>query len=138
MDADCGRGARGNLPAQASLIFERRSWGAEAEQGLALALGEWAQAIRDGVTAGRMELWQIDGASWAVTEIRDGVLIVWCYQGRDVVRVAEIFRRSLVRNGLDTLEFSTKRKGLHRLLAPLGFELVAVDDGQFRRYQVDA
>jgi hypothetical protein len=126
-------------PAPPALTFEKRpQWDAAAEAGLALALGDWSQAIRDGVNAGRMELWRIDGDSWAVTECRAGVLIVWCYQGRQVRRVAEVLKGSLVKNGLDTLEFSTKRKGLHRLLAPLGFELAAVDDGDIRRYQVTA
>lgn len=120
-------------------MLELREWCAEAERGLAAALGDYPEAIRDGVKSGRMQLWRVDGESWLVTQVfqLERKLVIWCYQGRNARRTAEAMFRAARANDLEVVEFSTRRKGLPRLLREFGFELTGIDheDPTIREYQ---
>ena len=93
--------------------------------------------VREGVESGRMECWQIDGASYAVTETTPTEMLMWCFQGRDLVPFVRHFMNVARRNNLQRLKYHTLRKGMQRHLRefnprPLGDNLfeIGVNYGQ--------
>jgi hypothetical protein len=110
-------------------------WCEAAELGLRDALGEYAECIREAVNVGRMELFRIDGHSWAVTEVREGTLVTWCYQGRGAVEWGAAMLRIARANRLEACEYTTPHRALGRMGRALGFELVSMVDGKLYRYQ---
>lgn len=104
--------------------FERKQWCEEARLGLSRTFHsdesfDAVKHIREGVERGEMELWLVDGQSWAVTQTWRDCQLLWCYQGRDVLLFAQTMLRVAERNGLRCIRFATRRKGLARLLAPI-------------------
>lgn len=119
------------------MTLERLPWSADAEEGLSRALGEYPDAIREGVESGRMQLWRVCGHSLAVIEVRAKVLICWCYEGRDVVPFARSLIRVAAANGLGAVECTTPHRALMRMGRALGFRLITIDDGRLYRLQVN-
>ncbi len=72
--------------------------------------------VRAGVASGRMELWRVDGHSWAVTEVRDGTLILMCYQGENGLAFLRAMIETARRNNLQKIRYWTARRGMARFL----------------------
>lgn len=88
--------------------------------------------VREGVESGRMECWLIDGHSYAITETTPTDMLMWCYQGRDLVPFVRHFIGVAKRNNLRRLKYHTLRKGMQRLLRefhprPLGENLFVIE-----------
>ena len=109
-------------------IIHYPHWVAEAEVGLALTLRDDRATLRDQVNQGIAQLWQVmtdQGESWLITrvELLDDYkeLVVCCYQGCDVKTVTPVIYRCAEEQGFDSIRYHTQRKGLNRLVKPLGF-----------------
>lgn len=110
------------MSAARSVKFERvAKWCDEAEQGLQGTLGRDATTAREGVNAGRLELWRVNGDSWLVTGIDADTLVIWAYRGRDALSMVRAMFATARKNGLRHVSFYTKRLGLKRLLAEFPF-----------------
>lgn len=73
--------------------------------------------VREGVESGRMECWLVDGHSYAITETTsDGNMLMWCYQGKELVPFVRHFVEVARRNKLHSLKYHTLRKGMQRHL----------------------
>lgn len=99
--------------------FERFPWCEEARNGLLRTFNTDEEMIREGVLSGRMELFRVDGDSWAVVQTWETIQMVWCYQGRNVLEFARAMYRIAQRNNLRCVRFYTLRAGLPRMLKPL-------------------
>lgn len=125
MGTDCGRSVGSALPAQGpALTLEKRSaWCAEAERNLAKTFGNDREAIIARVNAGTMELWKINGGqAWMVTRAAFGVLTVCCLEGSGLAGIAPAIMRIAISNGMEAVEFWTRRPGLARLLRAFNLE----------------
>lgn len=90
------------------------------------------QHVRDGVVSGRMECWLIDGESYGVTETTPEEMLMWCYQGKNLVPFVRHFIEVAKRNKLKRLRYHTLRKGMQRHLRefnprPLGDNLFEIE-----------
>lgn len=99
-------------------VTKHPQWSERAERGLCKVLGDDRDSIVEGVTAGRLELWEVDGGKiWMVTCVEDGrELIVCCLQGRGLAKVAEILWRAIQQQGLQGARWFTQRPALGRAL----------------------
>lgn len=73
--------------------------------------------VRDGVQSGRMELWNVNDHSAAVTEFIGDTLRVHAYQGKDVTGFAKMFCHIGQTNGCKRATFHCDTPGLLRQLA---------------------
>lgn len=101
------------------------AWSDDAARGLSRALisSDSFDAIADArarVEAGSMQLWCVNGHSFALTEsmIEDGrrITIVWCYEGREYHRFTEHFKRVAKANQIDVIRFETGQRAILRML----------------------
>lgn len=96
-------------------VCVKHQWCPEAVQGLRDTFYENGERIAEGVRSGRMELWRVNGHSWAVTEIINATIFLWCYQGRDsgsfVLKLCEVAKAQ----GLAKVSFFSQHKGAARL-----------------------
>lgn len=99
--------------------FERFPWCEEARNGLLLTFNDEEAFIREGVESGRMELFKVDGHSWAVVQTWTDTQMCWCYQGRNALAFALAMLRIARRNDLRCIRFFTKHPALPRLLKSL-------------------
>lgn len=99
--------------------FERFPWCEEARNGLLLTFNDEEAFIREGVESGCMELFRVDGDSWAVVQTWNEIQMLWCYQGRNCLGFAQAMLRIAQRNNLRCIRFFTKHKALPRLLKSL-------------------
>jgi len=111
------------------VIFERKPWSDDAEQGLGETLRDDVELLRDQVAQGVAELWRVDGHSWMITRVepipnRRPELVVCCYKGRDLNRVTQYLMKAAIKQGFGSIRYHTRRKGLNRLVADLGFEFM--------------
>jgi len=100
-------------------VCKHTQWSAPAETALASTLADDRDSIVAGVTAGRLELWEIDdGAAWMVTSVDADTseLIVCCLAGRGLSAVADVLYRTAQRQRLRGVRFFTQRPGLARAL----------------------
>lgn len=104
--------------------FTRMQWSEEARNGLALTFNDGEEFISEGVQSGRMELFLVDGHSWAVVQTWSDTQMCWCYQGRNALEFARAMLRIAKRNNLRCIRFFTIHRALPRLLKPLGPVLV--------------
>ncbi len=123
--------ARGALPAAAppaGLTVERRArWCEEAERALSRTFADDREGIVEGVNAGALELWKLNGgAAWMVTRAARGALTICCLEGEGLRDIAPVVYRIAQRNGLSKIEFFTARRGLARLLRAAGLRFVPV------------
>lgn len=110
--------------------LQRCAWSESAQAGLARTFYtengfNGLDHVRRGVLSGDMELWLVDGHSWAITQTWQESQFVWCYQGRDVREFAACMYTVAQRNGLKSVRFATKHKGLPRMLRAFRCESVA-------------
>jgi hypothetical protein len=95
-------------------VCVKTAWCDEARDGLRDTFYENGERIAEGVRSGAMELWRVNGASWAVTQLIDQTIFLWCYQGRDVVpfilKLVDVARAQ----GLAKVSFFSQRKGAAR------------------------
>lgn len=99
--------------------MKRVEWSQDAADMLRVTLeGYSAEALREHVASGRLELWAFDSA-YAVTEPLDGVLYVWAYAG-DNLRAAshEIYANAKER-GCRYIMFRSRYTALARILKHL-------------------
>jgi hypothetical protein len=73
------------------------------------------EQIAEGVRSGRMEMFLVNGESFAVTEIMAGMLFLWCYAGKGSNEFVERLRIVARANGLKQISFFSKHKGASRL-----------------------
>lgn len=99
--------------------FERFAWCEEARNGLLSTFNDEESFIREGVESGRMELFKVDGHSWAVVQTWADSQMCWCYQGRNALGFAQAMLRIARRNDLRCIRFFTKHRALPRLLKSL-------------------
>lgn len=109
-------------------ILLHNQWLDNATVGLSHALRGDLPELKAQVTSGMAQLWEINsdqGKSWMISrvEINNGLqeLVICCYQGCDLKRVAPIIYESAERQGFASIRFHTQRKGLNRLIVDLGF-----------------
>lgn len=95
------------------------SWSDEARKGLVLTFNDEEWFIREGVQSGNMELFLVDGDSWAVVQTWSDTQMCWCYQGRNALGFAQAMLRIAKRNNLRCIRFFTKHRALPRLLKSL-------------------
>jgi hypothetical protein len=90
-------------------------WCDEARQALRDTFYTDGEEIAEGVRSGRMELFRVNGDSFAVTEIMRGMLFIWCYAGRGSNQFVDRMRLVARRNGLQQVSFFSRHKGAARL-----------------------
>lgn len=73
--------------------------------------------VRNGVTSGRMEVFEVNRKSLAVTECQGDCLRVHAYQGKDVLGFARMFHALCKSNGLKRATFHTDQPALVKALA---------------------
>lgn len=99
--------------------FARCQWSEEARNGLAQTFNDEESFIANGVQSGEMELFRVDGDSWAVVQTWSDTQMCWCYQGRNALGFAQAMLRIAKRNNLRCIRFFTKHRALVRLLKSL-------------------
>lgn len=72
--------------------------------------------VRTGVQAGRMEVFEVNKRSLAVTECDGATLRVHAYQGRDLLGFARMFHTLCRNNGVKRATFHTDRPALVKAL----------------------
>ncbi len=109
-------------------VIHYPQWVAEATTGLVQALRDDLPILREQVTSGMAQLWQVitdKGESWLITRVEiiedQKELVVCCYQGCDVNTVTPLIYQCAEQQGFDAIRYHTQRKGLNRLVADLGF-----------------
>ncbi len=107
--------------------IERKPWSEDAVRGLGETLNDCEDLLAEQVKRGVAELWLIDGDSWMITRVehfpgRKPELVVCCYKGRNVKEVSRLILKSAIKQGMGSVRYHTKRKGLNRLVQELGFE----------------
>jgi hypothetical protein len=122
MGDDRGRGDCGVHAAAPALRFEKlRAWSLEAERALSRTFNGDLARIKANVDAGLFELWKIDGGrSYMVTRIDGDILTVCCYQGRNLKADAPLIIETARRQGLRSVDFIAKSRGLGRLMRCFG------------------
>ena len=93
-----------------------RAWCEDADKALAPTYYGHRDMLVNGVASGRMELFNVNGDSWLVTEIMGGMLFVWCYAGRGLVHLIERLRVVAAANGLSQVSFFTRHAAAVRAL----------------------
>ena len=93
----------------------KATWCDEARQALRDTFYTDGEEIAEGVRSGRMELFRVNGHSWAVTEIMRGMLFIWCYAGRGSNQFVDRMRVVAKANGLQQVSFFSHHKGAARL-----------------------
>ncbi len=107
--------------------IERKAWSEEAAQGLGETLRDCEDLLREQVEQGIAELWHVGGHSWMITRTehlpgRKPELVVCCYKGQDLNTVTQLIMDAATKQGFGSIRYHTRRKGLNRLVADLGFE----------------
>lgn len=93
----------------------KAAWCDEARDALRGTFFTDGEEIAEGVRSGRMELFNVNGDSWAVTEIMRGMLFIWCYAGRGSNQFVDRMRIVARANGLQQVSFFSRHKGAARL-----------------------
>lgn len=95
----------------------KAAWCDEARDALRETFYTDGEEIAEGVRSGRMELFRVNGDSWAVTEKMRGMLFIWCYAGRGSCQFVERMRRvaALQNPPLEQVSFFSRHKGARRL-----------------------
>lgn len=119
------------------MMMRKIPWSLEVVEGLSETFFPTAEFdaikhVREGVESGRMECWRIDEHSFAVTETCPGEMLMWCYQGRDLVAFVRHFIEVAKRNKLTRLRYYTERRGMSRHLRefsprPIGENLFEIE-----------
>jgi hypothetical protein len=86
-----------------------------ARQKLESTFYTFGEEIAEGVRSERMELFLVNGKSWAITEIMRGMLFIWCYAGTGSGEFVERMRLVARANGLTQVSFFSRHKGAARL-----------------------
>jgi hypothetical protein len=101
--------------AQKKYTVVKKAWCDEARDALRETFYTDGEEIAEGVRSGRMELFHVNGNSWAVTEIMRGMLFIWCYAGRGSNQFVDRMRVVAKANGLTQVSFFSHHKGAARL-----------------------
>jgi hypothetical protein len=96
--------------------FQRCAWSEDAAQALAAAVVGSLDALRAGVMSGRLELWRLDAASYAITETYGDEIFVHCYQGRDLRQFAAVLVRIAQKNDVRRVRFESPEPHTLKLL----------------------
>ena len=103
-------------------------WLDNATAGLSHALRGDLPLLKQQVNNRIAQLWEINsdqGKSWMISRVEinndQQELVICCYQGCDLKRVAPVIYDSAERQGFKSIRFHTQRKGLNRLIVDLGF-----------------
>lgn len=109
-------------------IILHKRWLDNATAGLSHSLRGDLKLLKAQVNSGIAQLWEMysdNGKSWMISrvEVNNGQreLVICCYEGCDLKRIAPIIYASAERQGFDSIRFHTRRKGLNRLIVELGF-----------------
>ena len=109
-------------------VIQYSQWTDKATTGLQQCLRGDLPILREQVNHGIAQLWQVitdKGESWLITRVEMindlKELVVCCYQGCDVNTVTPVIYRCAEQQGFDSIRYHTQRKGLNRLVKPLGF-----------------
>ena len=111
------------------VTFTKQTWSKEAEEGLAETLSDCTDLLREQVEQGIAELWRVENHSWMITRVenfpgRKPELVVCCYKGEDLKNVTQAIMQAAIKNGIGSIRYHTRRKGLNRLVKDLGFEFM--------------
>lgn len=93
----------------------KSSWCVEARDALRDTFYTDGEEIAEGVRSGRMELFCVNGNSWAVTEVMHGMLFIWCYAGCGSNQFVDRMRFVARHNNLTQVSFFSRHKGAARL-----------------------
>lgn len=100
----------------------------KATAGLTHALRDDLPLLKAQVNHRLAQLWEINsnhGKSWMISRVEQHKgqqeLVICCYQGCDLKRIAPIIDESAKQQGFNAIRFHTQRKGLNRLIVDLGF-----------------
>jgi hypothetical protein len=103
-------------------------WIDNATAGLTHSVGADLPLLKAQVNAGTAQLWEINthkGKSWMISRLEitgdQKELVVCCFEGCDLTRISSLIYQSAQQQGIDSIRFHTKRKGLNRLIEHLGF-----------------
>lgn len=106
------------------ITLERTAWTKQAREALSETLGDDEKEIASGVSAGKLECWNVNnGSLWLVTSVDKSTneLIVCCAAGSGLDVFLPTLNRIVLKNGLKGGRFFTKRKALARLIRKAGF-----------------
>ncbi len=105
-----------------------KHWVDHASAGLAIAARDDIEQLKQDVNNGLSQLWLVEtekGQSWMITRIDvDGdnkELVVCCYQGCDLKKVADCICTNASEQGFNSVRFHTAQKGLNQLIIHLDF-----------------
>jgi hypothetical protein len=102
---------------------ERVGWGSVRDDLASTFDGDEAEIYKD-VKTGAASCWRIGNT--AMISRREGAeLVVMCLAGSDLRESAPVIKAAAARAGCQSIRMHTKRKGLVKLLAPVG---VSIDE----------
>ena len=111
-------------------IIRHPRWLHNATAGLSRCLRGDLPLLMQQVNRGIAQLWEINtdqGRSWMVSRIEKqsvgDELVICCYEGCDLQRIAPIVFDHAKQQGFQSIRFHTRRQGLNRLIKPLGFSV---------------
>lgn len=99
-------------------LFTREAWSEAAECGLQGTFRGGEQELIESVHAGKAQLYRVNGDSWLICEpMFDGkMLFLWCYQGRQLVRLIDTLLGICAKAGVVQISFFTHHFAVIRAL----------------------
>lgn len=76
------------------------------------------------VNVGEAQLWRLDPSTYMVTRVVARELVVICFEGCRLYEHAPAIIAAAARQGLRGIRCHSRRPGMGRFLAPLGFRFV--------------
>ena len=73
------------------------------------------EEITAGIVSGRMQLLAVNTDSWAVIEVMQDMLFIWCYAGRDSKSFIAAMQHAAREHGLQRVSFFSRHRGAKRL-----------------------
>lgn len=111
----------------------REPWNPSAAAGLSRAMGEYLDYLAQEVSAGRADLYRIPEHGWIAFRREGSELVCLAAEGRGLM---PIFRAIVEGTSAKSIRIHTRRRGMGRYLAPLGFRLVEHRECGERVYRV--
>jgi len=103
-----------------TLLKNLSRWDSDCEYHMMDSLQGHAEFFKDEVNSGISKLWEVDnGEAYFITRTEHDtngkkVLVVCCYEGRDIRKVYKLIETSSIKLGYFAIRFHTKKKGMAR------------------------
>lgn len=111
-------------------LRQLETWDTDCEYYMQESLKGHADFFKQQVNSGEAQLWEVDnGETYFITRTeRDNdnkkVLVICCYEGREVLKVYDLIQESCIRLGFSAIRFHTSRRGMIRFGFSRGFKIL--------------